>query len=44
MFDLIKDRTVKAWLSFVAQLIGAVIFVVFVWADIWVGCALNDKC
>ena len=44
MIDLIKDRTVRAWLSFILQLIGAVVFVVFIWAAIWVGCALNDKC
>lgn len=44
MIDLIRDRTVRAWLSFILQLIGAVVFVVFIWAAIWVGCALNDKC
>ena len=44
MIDLIKDRTVRAWLSFILQLIGAVVFVVFIWAAIWVACALNDKC
>ena len=44
MIDLIRDRTVRAWLSVILQLIGAVVFVVFIWAAIWVGCALNDKC
>ena len=44
MIDLIKYRTVRAWLSFILQLVGAVVFVVFIWAAIWVGCALNDKC
>ena len=44
MIDLIKDRTVRAWLSFILQLVGAVVFVVFIWAAICVGCALNDKC
>ena len=44
MIDLIKDRTVRAWLSFILQLIAAGVVVVFIWAAIWVGCALNDKC
>ena len=44
MIDLIRDRTVRAWLSFILQLIGAGVIVVFIWAAIWVGCALNDKC
>ena len=44
MIDLIRDWTARDWLSFILQLIGAVVFVVFIWAAIWVGCALNDKC
>ena len=44
MVEMLKNWTVRDWLSFILQLIGAVVFVVFIWAAIWVGCALNDKC
>jgi hypothetical protein len=44
MIDLIRDWTARDWLSFILQLIGAGVVVVFIWAAIWVGCALNDKC
>ena len=44
MVDLIKDWSAKDWLSFVVQLIGAMVVVVFLWAAVWIGCALNDKC
>ena len=44
MIELIKNWTVRDWLSFILQLIGAGVVVVFIWAAIWVGCALNDKC
>ena len=44
MIEFIKNWTVRDWLSFILQLIGAGVIVVFIWAAIWVGCALNDKC
>ena len=44
MIELIKNWTVKDWLSFILQLIAAGVVVVFIWAAIWVGCLLNDKC
>ena len=44
MIELIKNWTARDWLSFILQLIGAGVVVVFIWAAIWVGCALNDKC
>ena len=44
MIDLIRDWTARDWLSFILQLIAAGVVVVFIWAAIWVGCALNDKC
>ena len=44
MIELIKNWTVRDWLSFILQLIAAGVVVVFIWAAIWVGCALNDKC
>jgi len=44
MIELIKNWTAKDWLSFILQLIAAGVVVVFIWAAIWVGCALNDKC
>ena len=44
MIEFIKNWTVRDWLSFILQLIGAGVVVVFIWAAIWVGCALNDKC
>ena len=44
MIELIRDWTVKDWLFFVGQLVGAMAFVVFIWAAIWFVCALNDKC
>ena len=44
MIEFIKNWTARDWLSFILQLIGAGVFVVFIWAAIWIGCALNDKC
>ena len=44
MIEFIKNWTARDWLSFILQLIGAGVVVVFIWAAIWVGCALNDKC
>ena len=44
MIEFIKNCTARDWLSFILQLIGAGVVVVFIWAAIWVGCALNDKC
>ena len=44
MIEFIKNLTARDWLSFILQLIGAGVVVVFIWAAIWVGCALNDKC
>ena len=44
MVEMLKNWTVRDWLSFILQLIGAGVVVVFIWAAIWVGCALNDKC
>ena len=44
MIEFIKNWTARDWLSFILQLIGAGVIVVFIWAAIWVGCALNDKC
>ena len=44
MIEFIKYWTARDWLSFILQLIGAGVIVVFIWAAIWVGCALNDKC
>ena len=41
---MLKNWTARDWLSFILQLIGAGVVVVFIWAAIWVGCALNDKC
>ena len=44
MIEFIKNWTARDWLSFILQLIAAGVVVVFIWAAIWVGCALNDKC
>ena len=44
MIEFIKNWTARDRLSFILQLIGAGVIVVFIWAAIWVGCALNDKC
>ena len=44
MIEFIKNWTARDWLSFILQLIGAGVVVVFICAAIWVGCALNDKC
>ena len=44
MIEMLKNWTARDWLSFILQLIGAGVVVVFIWAAIWVGCALNDKC
>ena len=44
MVEMLKNWTVRDWLSFILQLIAAGVVVVFIWAAIWVGCALNDKC
>lgn len=44
MVEMLKNWTVRDWLSFILQLIAAGVVVVFIWLAIWVGCALNDKC
>lgn len=44
MIDLIKSFTWKDWVEFVLGLVAAACVVVFIWAALWIGCALNDKC
>lgn len=44
MIDVIREWTAKDWLEFIGGLIVAMVFLVVLWASLWIGCALDDVC